>query len=76
MSKYAGDGADCVLCRQLGRYFHISDFILRNSLFDILRFLSFAMMSGYHAGNGIAFMILTGRAFMILTGRAGGLPQI
>ncbi len=38
MSKYAGDGADRVFCCQLGRCFHTSEFILRNSLFDILRF--------------------------------------
>ncbi len=67
MSKYAPEGADRVFCCQLGRCFHISDFILRNSLFDILRFLCVAMISGYYAGNG--------RAFSILTGRAGGLRK-
>ena len=39
MSKYAAEGAGCVFCCQIGRCYQTSDFILRNSLFDILRFL-------------------------------------
>ena len=65
-SKYVGEGADCVFYCQLGRCFDIPDFNLRNSLFKILRFLRFAMISGHHAGNGVAFMVFTARS--------GGLP--
>ncbi len=68
MSNYAAEGADRVFCCQLGRCYHILEFILRNSLFDILRFLCVAMIAGYYAGNG--------RAFSILTGKAGGLTLI